>query len=302
MLLALVIGLAAGAFLALLRDAMDQAVRTPHDIESDLELPLLGTAPPLERGITPIEALAEARSPLAEAYHSLRSALQFSTANGFPKTLLVTSPSPGGGKSTTATALARFVARLGFRVLLIDGDLRNPSLHRLMDLPSEPGLTNLLTGAVELREAIQTTEYANLFLLGSGPLPPNPAELLASQRLTLLVGEASALFDLVIVDGPPIMSLADAPTIGREVEGSLLVIEANRITRAQVRAAVRRLDLAGARVLGAILTRYQPSRSNEDYGYGYGYGYDYGPDRAVTKKAKPSGKLSRPRQPRGGAA
>ncbi len=274
MLLAAVAGLGLGVFLALVRDAMDQTVRTPHDIESDLELPLLGTAPTLKRNVTPAEALADTRSPLAEAYQSLRSALQFSTTNGFPKTLLVTSPLPGGGKSTTATALAHYVARLGFRVLLIDADLRKPSLHRLMDTQVEVGLSNLLTGSVELSETIQPTAHANLFLLTSGPLPPNPAELLAGERLELIIDKASRLFDMVIFDGPPIMSLADAPTIGTRVEGTLLVVEANVTSRPQVRTAVRRLGLAGVHVLGVLLTRYKPVSANDEYGYGYSYGDD----------------------------
>jgi capsular exopolysaccharide synthesis family protein len=272
MALAAAIGLGLGVVLALLRDALDQAVRTPFDIESDLDLPMIGAAPPLKRGVTPAQALADNRSALAEAYQSLRSALQFSTANGFPKTLLITSPWPGGGKSTTAAALARNVARLGFRVLLVDADLRNPSLHRVMEVSSEVGLTNLLTGSRDLSETIQTTAYPDLFLVTCGPLPPNPAELLAGQRLAALVSEASARFDMVIFDGPPTMALADAPTIGSKVEATLLMVEAGKTTRAQVRAAMRRLDMAGAHVLGFVLTRYRASRAEDDYGYGYDYG------------------------------
>jgi capsular exopolysaccharide synthesis family protein len=291
MALAAVIGLALGVVLALLRDALDQAVRTPFDIESDLDLPMLGAAPVLKRGVTPAEALADNRSALAEAYQSLRSALQFSTANGFPKTLLITSPWPGGGKSTTASALARNVARLGFRVLLVDADLRNPSLHRVMNAPSGTGLSNLLTGSVELAQAVQTTAYPDLFLVTCGPLPPNPAELLAGQRLAALVGEASALFDMVIFDGPPTMALADAPTIGSKVEATLLVVEANRTTRAQVRAAMRRLDMAGAHVLGVVLTRYRASKTEDDYGYGYEYGA--GPADESTPSEREAGDKGR---------
>ena len=287
------VGLFLGVFLALLRDALDQAVRGPMDLETDLDLPLLGAAPPLKRGVTPTEALADNRSPLAEAYQSLRSALQFSTANGFPKTLLITSPWPGGGKSTTASALARNVARLGFRVLLVDADLRNPTLHRVFDASSGVGLSNLLTGAVDLAGAVQTSAHDDLFLLTCGPLPPNPAELLAGRRLPGLIAEASALFDIVIFDGPPTMALADAPTIGSKVEATLLVIEADKTTRNQVRAAMRRLEQAGAHVLGAVLTRYQASKSEDDYGYGYGYAYSAGPanngastNSRVTAKAR----------------
>ena len=282
MALAAALGLGLGVFLALLRDALDQAVRTPFDIESDLDLAMLGAAPTLKRGVTPAEALADNRSALAEAYQSLRSALQFSTANGFPKTLLITSPGPGGGKSTTASALSRYVARLGFRVLLVDADLRNPSLHRVMNAPMQVGMTNLLTGSANLAEAMQTTAYPDLFLLTCGPLPPNPAELLAGQRLTALIGEAKAMFDMVIFDGPPTMALADAPTIGSKVEATLMVVEANKTTRVQVRAAMRRLDMAGAHVLGVVLTRYRASKADDEYGYGYEYGA--GPADEVANK------------------
>ena len=260
-------------FLALLRDAMDQAVRSPHDLETGLGLAVLGTVPTLRKEVTAKEALADARSPLAEGYQSLRSALQFSTANGLPKTFLVTSPWPGGGKSTTSAAMGQFISRLGLRVLLIDADLRNPSLHRVMDADSQQGLTNLLTGAIDLREAVQTTRFPNLFLITSGPLPPNPAELLAGVRLANLVGEASSIFDVVIFDGPPIMALADAPMIGGVVEGTLLVVEANRTTRPQVKTAVRRLEQSGSHLLGVVLTRYKSSRGEDEYGYGYGAEY-----------------------------
>jgi capsular exopolysaccharide synthesis family protein len=293
MALAAAFGLGAGVFLALLREALDQAVRTPFDIESDLDLPMLGAAPPLKRGATPAEALADNRSALAEAYQSLRSALQFSTADGFPKTLLITSPGPGGGKSTTAMALARSISRLGFRVLLVDADLRNPSLHRVMNAPSEMGLSNLLTGSAELAEAIQATAYPDLFLLTCGPLPPNPAELLAGRRLAALVGEASALYDIVIFDGPPTMALADAPTIGSKVEATLMVVEAGKTIRAQVRAAVRRLNMAGAHVLGVVLTHYRASKAEDEYGYGYEYGAGRANDIASPSNADDKGRRGR---------
>ena len=157
-------------------------------------------------------------------------------------------------------------------MLLVDADLRNPSLHRVMEASSQVGLSNILTGAADLESATQTTAYPDLFLVACGPLPPNPAELLAGQRLASLVAEAAALFDMVIFDGPPTMALADAPTIGSKVEATLMVVAANKTTRAQVRAAMRRLDIAGAHVLGVVLTRYRASQSEDDYGYGYEYG------------------------------
>jgi capsular exopolysaccharide synthesis family protein len=269
MALAALVGVAVGVGLAYLREAFDQAIRAPADVEADL--PLLGAIPLLKGPLSPKEALANTRSPMAEAYHALRSALQFSTPEGLPKTLMITSPAPGGGKTTTAFAVAQYVARLGFRVLLVDADLRQPSLRGLMGLEGVVGLSSLLTGAAVLEEAVQPTEFANLFAVTAGPPTPNPAELLAGSRLTMLVAEGGAVFDMIVLDGPPIMGLADAPMIGATVAACLVVIESGRTTRAQLRQSLRRMSIAGAHVLGAVLTKYRAGRNS--YGYDYDYGY-----------------------------
>jgi capsular exopolysaccharide synthesis family protein len=272
MALAALAGIALGVALACLREAMDQAIRTPADVGADL--PLLGAIPVLEGRLEPRQALADARSAMAEAYYAVRSALQFSTPDGFPKTLLITSAAPGGGKTTTACALAQNVARLGFRVLLVDADLRNPSLGGLLGLDGPLGLSSLLTGAAALGGAAQATGYANLFVVTAGPPAPNPAELLASPRLPMLVAEGGATFDLIVFDGPPIMGLADAPTIGAAVAACVLVVEAGRTTRAQLSQSLRRMSMAGAHVLGAVLTKHKAR------GAPYGDGYDYAYSRA----------------------
>ena len=274
--LAALAGLLLGAAMAVVREALDQAIRTPADFEAGLELPLLGSIPALKKGMTPKQALTDNRSAMSEAYQSLRSALQFSTADGFPKTLLITSPWPRSGKTTTAFAIAQFVARLGFRVLLVDADLRNPSVQALVEADGGLGLSSLLTGGAVLKEAVQTTPYANLFAVTAGPHAPNPAELLAGPRLRALLDEAGAVFDMIVIDGPPIMGLADAPLIGSAVAGSLLVVEAGRTTRAQVRLALRRMGLGGANVLGGLLNKCKVSHASYGYGYGYGYGDPYG--------------------------
>lgn len=278
--LASVVGIAVGVGLAYLRETLDQAIRGPTDVEPDL--PLLGAIPLLGSNADPKGALADARSRMAEAYHALRSALQFSTADGFPKTLLITSPTPGGGKTTTAFAVAQYVARLGFRVLLVDADLRNPSLRALMGIEATVGLSSLLTGAAVLKETVQSTDTPNLFVIVAGPPAPNPAELLAGSRLPMLIAESAAVFDMIIFDGPPIMGLADAPMIGASVAGCLVVIEAGRTTRTQLRQALRRLSMAGAHVVGSVLTKYKAHHDPYGYGYGYGGAYDYA-------RAKPRG-------------
>jgi capsular exopolysaccharide synthesis family protein len=276
MALALVAGAILGLAMAFLREALDQAVRVPADVENKLRLPVLGSIPVLAKGQLPREALADNRSAMSEAYFSLRSALQFSTKDGFPKTMVVTSTRPGEGKSTTAYALAQSMARLGFRTLLVDGDLRNPSLHKTIGADNRAGLSNVLTGAAGAKEVVQAASSPNLFVITSGPLPPNPAELLAGVRLSAFVNAASQDFDMVIIDGPPVMGLADAPLIASVVEGVVLLIEAGKTGRTQARAAVRRLQMANAHILGVVLTKFNAKSASYGYGYAYEYEYAYG--------------------------
>jgi capsular exopolysaccharide synthesis family protein len=210
---------------------------------------------------------------VAEAYRSLRTALQFSTAEGAPKTLLVTSSRPGEGKSTTALALARNFAQLGLRVLLIDGDLRNPSLHRSLGMPATAGLSNYLTGNALPPGVFQRAEQGGLTFMACGPLPPNPAELLAGPKMSSLLAVASERFDLVIIDGPPVMGIADAPLLASIASGTLLVIEAGQARRGVTRAALKRLHFARAQMVGALLSKFNARDVGHTYGYGYGYGY-----------------------------
>jgi len=286
-------GLGAGVLLAFLLEALDQAVRKPLDVESKLGLPVLGTVPLLQKGVQPMEALADLRSPFSEAYHSIRSNLAFATNDGAPRVLAITSARPEEGKSTTSFALAQGFARAGLRVLLVDLDLRNPSQHKVMGADNRVGASNLLTGAVRLQGAVQPTDWPNLFLIPSGPLPPSPAELLIGPRLVAFTKEAMDHFDIVILDGPPVMGLADAPLIASVAAGAVLTIEAGRTSRAQARAAIKRLRLGNARLFGAILTKFDARRSA--YGYGYAYAYDYEYDYQYGRKdAAPPVAAARP--------
>jgi len=275
-------GLGAGVLLAFLLEALDQAVRKPADVESKLGLPVLGTVPLLQKGVQPMEALADLRSPFSEAYHSIRSNLAFATNDGAPRVLAITSARPEEGKSTTAFALAQGFARAGLRVLLVDLDLRNPSQHKVLGADNRVGASNLLTGSVRLQGAVQPTDWPNLFLIPSGPLPPSPAELLIGPRLVAFIKEAMEHFDIVILDGPPVMGLADAPLIASVAAGAVLTIEAGRTSRAQARAAIKRLRLGNARLFGAILTKFDARRTA--YGYGYAYAYDYEYDYQYGRK------------------
>ncbi|HEX4742889.1 MAG TPA: polysaccharide biosynthesis tyrosine autokinase [Caulobacteraceae bacterium] len=285
-------GLGLGVGLALLTEGLDQAVRTGADLEGEFGLPLLGAAPSLRRGARPAEALADARSPMTEAFQAVRMALQFSTPRGFPKSLLVTSPWPGTGKTTTAFAISQLMARLGLRILLIEADLRHPGLGELVAADRRIGLTTVLTGAAAVQDVVQTSQFPNLFVITAGPPAPAPAELLAGTRLAQLAAEAAASFDIVVFDGPPVMGLADAPIIGTAVEGSILVVEAGRTTQRQVREAMRRMAMAGAHVLGVVLNRAKTVPGEPGYGYGDGYGFDYGHGETYAGAAA-AGRLAR---------
>jgi succinoglycan biosynthesis transport protein ExoP len=269
LLLATFFGLVLGVTLALFFEYLDDTLKTPEDIEKQLGLAVLGIIPKLS-DITPRKALENPRSAFSEAYRSVRTALQFSTASGVPRTLLVTSSVPNEGKSTTALTLASNFAELGKRVLLIDADLRNPSLHRTLGLDNSSGLSNCLAGAAKPQDVIKSPGLANLDVMTSGPLPPNPAELLAGPKMLALLTVAMAKYDQIIVDGPPTMGIADSPILAHIARGTLLVVDAGQTRREVARGAVKRLTAAHAHLLGALLTKCDTRAG----GYGYS-GYDY---------------------------
>jgi capsular exopolysaccharide synthesis family protein len=272
---ALVLGAGVAAAIVLLLETMDEVVRDPDDVQNKLGYSVLGVIPILEGGMSPREAMGTARSSFSESYASARTALQFSTVDGAPRNVLITSARPSEGKSTTALALATSFARLGVRALLIDGDLRNPSVHRLLAVSNASGLSNFLTGSA-WEEVVRPTDQSDLFVIPTGPLPPNPAELLSSPRFSRLLEEASSHFSVIIVDGPPVIGLADAPIISSYTDGTVVVVEANVARRSVVRIAVRRLLQARARLSGVILTKFNSASAGYGYGYGYAYSYDYG--------------------------
>jgi succinoglycan biosynthesis transport protein ExoP len=275
LLIWLLMGCLASAAAVAVLEILDDTFKTPEEIEEQLGLAVLGIIPKAEGDIlstirdTPI-------SPISEAYRSFRTALQFSTDKGVPKTLLVTSPRPGEGKSTTSVALAVNFAQLGMRVLLIDADMRNPSAHRVLKLDNAVGLANYLAGVAMAPDAFQTTDVPGLTFMATGPLPPNPAELLAGPKMITLMSHTAESFDVVIVDAPPVLGLADAPLLASITAGTLLVLGAGETRRGVVKASLKRLHFARARVVGAVLNKYDFRTASYGYGAGYGYGYGYG--------------------------
>jgi capsular exopolysaccharide synthesis family protein len=274
LILNLVVGLAlavvAGAATALLLEFLNDTIKTPDDVRAKLGVAYLGGVPPAESGKV-VGDVADVSSAVAEAYFSVMTSLQFTTENGAPNVLLVTSTRPAEGKSTTAWAIANALARLGSKVLLIDADMRKPAF--VTGGEKKDGLANLLTSRESLMSHVVKPESADrVWLLPCGPLPPNPAELVSSPRLGAVLDEARTHFDHVIIDSPPILGLADAPVLASSADGVLIVIEAGKTRTRAVSEALGRLRQTGALIVGAVLTRYK----HDSIGYGYSYNaYSY---------------------------
>ena len=278
LLLGLLIGLGLAGIIVFLRDQLDDRVRVPEDLESKVGLGLVGVIPRAEDD-DPQAALEDTKSPVTEAYNALRTALLYSTRDGLPGVLLVTSAQPLEGKSTTSLAIARGFARVGRKVLLVDADLRRPSLHRRASISNEAGLSSVLVGEKAIAEAVQADGQENLSLLPSGPVPPSPTELLSSPRMAAMLEEADAAYDLVVIDSSPILGLADSPELAALADGVLVVIEADKARGGQLKTALRRLRSTGPNVLGAVLTKFDPSKAGNSYSSYYGYDYyRYEPD------------------------
>jgi succinoglycan biosynthesis transport protein ExoP len=275
LLLTFVLGLGAGGAAAFVLEHLDNTVTTVEEFEQVSGLVSLGVVPIVSEGGSIEEELADPRSALSEAYRSLNTALSFTTEGGLPKSLVITSSGPGEGKSITALAIAGHFATLGMKVLLIDADLRNPSLHKKLDLDHSVGLSNYLTGACTPPEAFQETSIKNLAFMATGPLPPNAADLLAGARLLSLITNGLEVFDLIVIDSPPVMGLADVPLLSSVTAATLFVVAAGQAQKGQVRDALNRLEMAHSPVIGAVLTKFDAKAAGYLYGYG-AYDYTYG--------------------------
>lgn len=288
--LGLMLGLILGAGGAIVLEQLAESVILPAEFQARLRVPLLGSTPavgkaspgaarllpkPLSRALVRSDDSAESEplesAALSEAYLSIVAALRFSTDHGAPRTIAVTSTQEEEGKSTTAIAIARTLSSTGARVLLIDADMRRPGLHRTFELRDKRGLSDALTGNAKWQDAVNETGEERLFVMPAGTIPPNPAELLATRSLAQILKDASAEFDHIVADCPPLLGLADAPLISATVEGTVFVMEAGRTRASQARHALDRLAAVQSRIVGAVLTKLD----SQSAGYGYGYGYSY---------------------------
>lgn len=283
MLLSLLI---AGLGIAL-RDALDRTIKSRHDIERISSVPVLATLP-----FTPTvrkEPLSTVTGgPLAEAFRVLRTNLQFASLDTDRDAFLVSSALPDEGKTIVASNLAISMAQSGRSVLLIDADLRNPNIARTLGLENSVGVLSVLVGRVPFTDALQT-HRSGVRVLGTGPTPPNPAEVLESQAMRDLISQARREFDVVIVDAPPMLPVADASILLRELDGVLLLARHGTTTREQLRLALARIETVGTRLFGVVLNRTPKRATTSDgYGYGYGHGYGYGyPNSRQPRAAVP---------------
>jgi capsular exopolysaccharide synthesis family protein len=230
--------------------------------------------------------LKHPRSPIAEEYRSLRTNLRYAGIENPGGTLLITSPNPGEGKTTTAANLAIAMAQAGKRIVLVDADMRRPGVHRIFDLENERGLTSLfLDEPVLLEDVLQTTTIQGLKILTSGEPPPNPAEMLESRRMTEILQMLRQQFDMVVVDSPPALVVADASILASRCSGALLVVDSGRTRTESARKVVETLKRSQVQVLGVVLNRLGGR------GRGYYYNYSY---KAYYSAPKPKDKSRTP--------
>jgi capsular exopolysaccharide synthesis family protein len=270
LILGLGFGLLAGVAGAVGLEFANDTIKTREDVRTKLRLPCLGTVPKTGAKDTFVEDLKNPTSLVSEAYSTIVAALRFSTDDGMPKVLLVTSAQPGEGKSSTALAIAQNFARREKSVLLVDSDLRKPAFKAASD---DIGLTKLLTSEDKIDGHVVETQHENLSLLPSGPVPPNPADLLSTGRIRTIIAEAAERFELVVIDGPPTIGLADSPLLASAAGHVLFVVESGKTrTRAAIEA-LNRIEATGGHLLGAALTKATEMAGRYGYGqYGYGYG------------------------------
>jgi capsular exopolysaccharide synthesis family protein len=266
-----------GIGLALLLNMLDNSVRDPEEVERLAHLASLGLVPKVDaktlQSSIPIELMSHYQRDqgLSESYRSIRTSLMFATPGGAPKTLMVTSATPGEGKTTSTVNLGIVLAQTGASVLLVDCDLRKPRLHKVFGVPRGPGLTEYLVQGQT--DTYHKTPIEHLTLMASGTPPPNPAELLSSGATDRMLEALSHEFDYVILDSSPVMGLADPIVLATKVKGVLLVSGSGIVSRGALREAVKRLRAVDATLVGSLLNMVEPHSS--EYGYYNRYYYNY---------------------------
>jgi polysaccharide biosynthesis transport protein len=274
LMLGLLLGIVAAAMVVLAREHLFDMVRTPEDVVGRLGIPVMGTVPPTENNV--MVDLLDTKSAVSEAFSAIRTSMSFASTKGFPKSLLVTSTQASEGKSTASFALATSLAKLNKRVMIIDADLRRPNVHRLVDVPNGKGITEILAGETTIEAATIHDVRDNIDVITAGRIPTNPTDLLASSQFTELLRELERRYDHVMVDSAPVLGLADAPIVASQTERTLFVAESGKTRVRGAASALDRLTGTGGRVVGMVLSKFDPESLGYGSDYEYGAKYEYG--------------------------
>lgn len=316
-LFGMLFGLALGVGITLLIDLLDDTIKTPEELER-MALTALGTIPivniedirrRLKRQGKELTAQDEVRleskmitrfspkSPISEAYRSLRTNIQFSDIDNPKRVILMTSAATKEGKSTTCVNLAITFAQTGSRVLLVDSDLRRPTLHSFFNVDKMYGLSNVLIGSLSFNDVIKRTEVENLDLITAGDIPPNPAEMVASERMRMFLEEARNRYDVVLLDSPPVVAVTDAAILTTRADATILVVSSGMTGRSELKRAIGLIRSVGSNVLGVILNGLDIKKMYGTYYYYfhyYQYYYYYGSESGERRKKKNALKRVRP--------
>ncbi len=278
LLLAAVVGLFLGVGLAFFFEYLDNTIKTPEDLEQWTRLPSFGMVPEIsngrrkrsEKGVSyPVELITygHPKSMLSEAYRSIRTSILLSSPEKPPKKITVTSPNPAEGKTTTVINTAIALSQTGAQVLIIDADMRKPKVHKIFNHENGVGLSNFLSGHGDLDSIVEESEVPNLFFIPSGPIPPNPSELLGSNLFKNMLASLEARFDHILLDSPPVLGFADSIILSACVNGVILTVLGGKTPRETLQRAKEALQQSDTKILGVVINRVDIRRS--DYGYYY---------------------------------
>lgn len=303
-ILAMILGLFGGTGLAFLLEYLDNTIKTPDDLKQYLNIPDLGPVPlfAAENKGNPgkgkdrtsdLIALHSPRSTASESYRGIRTNIMFSTAESVPQVILVSSAGPREGKTITAANIAIIMAQAGSKIIILDCDMRRPEIHNLFGATRDRGMSNILVGVDNIGEIIQSTEIPNLDVITSGPIPPNPSEMLGSKRMESLLVALRKKYDHILIDSPPVTAVTDASVLSKSADGVIMVIRTGDMARQIVKNGIDQFNNVGAHFIGAVLNGIDLSSSKYSYYYYQYYRYYYGEDGEGIKTSRKKKKNSK---------
>lgn len=287
-LLAMAIGLITGVFIAFFLEYLDNTIKAPDDVKTQLGIPFLGPVPLFAASnnsgqIPNVVTVYSPKAVASESFRGIRTGILYSSADSTPQTILVTSASPGEGKTSCASNIAAVMAQSGGRILLLDCDMRRPKLHRLFGVNPQVGLSSVLVKVGQLKNAIQPTGIKNLDIIPCGPAPPNPSEILGSDQMRTLLERLRNRYTRIIIDSSPVTAVTDSVILAKEADAVVLIVRAGETPRPSVKAALEQLAAVEANIIGAVLNGIQAER---DGYYHYQYYYYYYGDSREKHEAK----------------